>query len=121
MTFLVFPTSTVAPGPEYPVTINRQPKLLTAKFGDNYEQEVGDGLNYQNMGSLNLSFQLLTNADYATFEAFLTARGGAGRFLYTAPGTGVQATYSCPSWTWSYISYNNWTLSAQFMRKFDVA
>jgi len=118
MTWPVFPST---PGPAFPIRRQHQPKVLTASFGDSYEQQVTDGINGASQQQIDLTWTLLTNAQKATFEAFLIARGGASRFQYVVPGDGDTVLVACASYSFTYQSYNNWTLTATFVRKFDAA
>jgi len=126
MTFPNFPrvgdgTPNGSNGPAYPIDFDRQPKVLSASFGDGFAQDVVDGFNGAEALSLNITFSNATNQDHDKIEAFLTGLGGAGRFLYTAPYASKPLVFVCQKWRWTLVTVNNWTFSATFERRFDGA
>lgn len=65
-------------------------RILSARFGDGYEQTAGDGINTAQQ-SWPLSFGG-SGADIAPIRAFLDRHGGWKSFLWTPP-TGQQGSY----------------------------
>jgi len=72
-----------------------EPRVLSAAFGDGYQQRVGDGINAL-AASWELTFSR-TAADIDAIEDFLIARAGVESFDWTDPdGNAIRAI--CPSW-----------------------
>jgi phage-related protein len=116
MAFPVFPAS---PGPVFPVTFEREPVVLSASFGDGYGQSVVDGISGRDTGVLNLSWDLLTEAEKDVFEAFLSEHGGVGNFTYAVPGYDTY-TFRCDSWSAVFVAHDVWGFRATFNRAFEV-
>lgn len=93
---------------------------MTVKFGDGYQQETEDGINSRDVGTHDLQWDLLTTDEKDVFEAFLTERGGSGPFLYTIPTSGKTYTFMCPQWQITLVNHDDWSLSATFVRTFEV-
>lgn len=115
-----FPTFPATPGPVFPVSSSSEPLLLSVQFGDGYQQETLDGINSKDVASQDVRWDLLTDTDHTTFEAFLTANGGGNAgFLYTLPSSGKTYHYNCEGWQWTLVAHNNWSLAATFKRVFN--
>jgi phage-related protein len=65
--------------------MKREPRLITAKFGDGYEQNTPDGIN--NVKEVwNVTWDNLTSADCATLEnTWKTTRYGCDYVTWTPP------------------------------------
>lgn len=109
------------PPPSYPITQMRNPVTISTGYGGGYDETVMEGLNSNLVSGFNLRWNVLTQAQKDQFEGFLEARFGADRFQYTVPGFGLTAMFSCAKWTFELIAPGQWSLSAQFDRKFDIA
>lgn len=90
------------------------PKVLSAKFGDGYEQRTADGIN--NIKRVwNLSF-VKTSADMANVISFLENEGGLTSFNWTPP-RGAAGLWLCREW--DRIAEANYdTISFQFEEVF---
>ena len=98
--------------------LNRQPRVLSAKFGDGYAQEAADGIN-NNQETWSLVFNGIDDTTAAAIDAFLSARAGYDPFYWTPPG-GTQKTYKCKVWKRTYIEPDINHVSATFNQVFDL-
>ena len=62
------------------------PRVLTATFGDGYEQRIADGINTL-METYSLSFKTRLKADIDDIVAFLDSKKGVTSFTLTLPDT----------------------------------
>lgn len=98
---------------------NNKFRRKVARFGEGYEQRVGDGLN-----NINRDWNVTVRSDWATLDAigtFLEAHADGTPFYWTPPGaTAVQRLWTCDGYTFSPRSGTNGTLSAAFTECFDL-
>lgn len=119
MAWPVFPTvSSGIGGPSFPYKENHAPRVLSAKFGDGYSQDVIDGINTDEFAT-DVTWTALYTTEMITIINFLDGLGGAGRFIFTPPN-GVPMTFYCPKWAPEKVAGNVWNVSATFIRKFDI-
>lgn len=102
--------------PEYGAAIDNTPAVMTVKFGDGYEQRVGDGIH-------NLSRKWsVTFKDTPTIigqiDSFLTTANGISNFDWT-PYYGSTGKWICKSWKPMLDTYGQWSLSATFEEVFE--
>jgi phage-related protein len=76
----------------------RKPRVLTAGFGDGYEQRTGDGIN-ADLAELSVRFDILTPEEGSQILSFFQSKKGYIPFKYTLPG---EAT----SQKWIAIEYD---------------
>ena len=77
--------------PSYNQSTKIQPKVLSVKFGDGYEQRT------------------------TAISHFLTERKGAESFVFTPPAPFATANkFICKSFSTNYVFYDNYTVSATF-------
>ncbi len=92
-------TFTWSPAPG--ATESVEPRVSSAKFGDGYEQRVGDGINTRpRTWSLNFTGPTVRTDEIA---AFLEARNGVESFDWTPP-YGPAGKFKCESWSRSVPS-----------------
>lgn len=60
-------------------------RILTAQYGNGYEQRVKDGINNM-VDEISLTWSALTAAEYATLIAAFVTSNGSDYFTYTMPG-----------------------------------
>jgi phage-related protein len=72
--------------PDKALTKNSTPKVLTANFGDGYEQRIADGINTLNE-NYSLNFATRPKADIDDIVAFLDTQKGVANFILTLPDT----------------------------------
>ena len=96
-------------------------KLLTASFGDGYEQVAPDGLNARRQ-VWTLVWQTLTKAQADAIVAFLDARQGAEIFDWTPPGCASAISFRAPQWSPPRPEQGDdvFTVTATFRQAFDV-
>ena len=95
--------------------------LLTAAFGDGYEQVQPDGLNARR-AVWRLTWQTLSRAQADAIVTFLDARGGAAVFDWTPPGDAAASQFRCPQWSPPRPEAGDdvFSVTATFRQAFDV-
>lgn len=93
-------------------------KTRSSEFGDQYEQNIVDGINPV-VTTVNLSWQGLSLANYLAIRNFVITQN-TQPFLYTIPGTSIVYRYRCvedmkatPVFLWDQQA---WNLSIQLKR-----
>lgn len=100
--------------PSFSPVSTRKPRILTAKFGDGYEQRGADGIN-ANLQNWQLTFQHMPFAEAAAIETFFTTnQSWIVPFDWTPPRGGTASKYLCRSWTRTMASPNTDTITATF-------
>jgi phage-related protein len=97
--------------PAYGMNVSKQPRTLTNKFGDGYEQRAADGINNK-LRTYSLSFSRVT-ADVEAIETFLDGKGGVTSFTWT-PSGGSEVRVICREWGYSFNSNNTRVLNCTF-------
>lgn len=77
---------TLVATPDKSMSKSTAPKVLTAKFGDGYEQRIADGINSINE-TYSLSFSTRPKADIDDIVLFLDNQKNVSKFLLTIPDT----------------------------------
>lgn len=85
-------------------TEDHEPRVLSAKFGDGYNQEAGDGLNADLM-KLSVSWEALTPAQGQTVMDFFKDLGGYRPFKFTLPGEASPRKFKCRKWSRRFPSF----------------
>lgn len=98
-------------------SLEEAPRVLESKFGDGYQQRVGDGINIRPR-KWSLTFNSRTDAELAPIVAFLRARNGIEAFDWTDP-EGVAGKFVCKSWTPTKVRYGVNNLTAEFNEVFE--
>lgn len=94
-------------------TEDHEPRVLTAKFGDGYVQEAGDGLNADLM-KMSVSWEALTPEEGQTVMDFFADLGGYRPFKFTLPGEGVPRKFKCRKWSRRFSSFQVVDISASW-------
>ena len=97
--------------PSYGAQVESAPRVLSARFGDGYEQRVGDGIN-TDLARWSLTFTRVA-ADITAIAAFLSLKAGITAFTWTPDGES-EITVVCRQWTRGRIANGLQTLSATF-------
>lgn len=92
-----------------------EPRVRVSKFGDGYQQRVGDGINNQPR-TWTLQFTGPT-ARTDEISAFLKARAGTESFDWTPP-YGAAGKWICSSWSRAVIWNTVQGVSATFIEVF---
>ncbi len=77
---------TLVATPDKSMSKSSAPRVLTAKFGDGYEQRIADGINSLNE-TYSLSFKTRPKADIDDIVLFLDTQKNVSKFLFTMPDT----------------------------------
>lgn len=100
-------------------SVMREPRVLTAKFGDGFSQRTGDGLNtLREMWSL---VWIASHANITLIDDFFEDRAGVEAFLWIAPRDTVAKAWLCSKWQRTVIDRYTDRVSAEFERVFDLA
>jgi len=90
-----------------------KPRLLTASFGDGYNQRAPDGLNHM-LETMTVAWSRLQPADAQTISAFFEARGGVEAFYWIAPRDAAPKLWLCESWDTGYPTQTHESIRASF-------
>jgi len=104
--------------PSYGAMQKKQPKVLSMKFGDGYEQRAQFGIN-QNPRIWNLSFNGRTEIEANAIDSFLTTQAGVTFFNWTPP-TGSASKWICRDWDLSLVEIDCYNISASFEEVYDL-
>lgn len=100
--------------PSYGATTIVEPKVLSLKFGDGYEQRIQDGIN-NTLLKIDLSFDLRGADEAAAIIHFLTARAGVESFLFTpSEPYATLRNFLCRSWNHTALFYENNLIKTSF-------
>lgn len=75
---------TLVATPDKQLTKQSSPRVLTAKFGDGYEQRIVDGINNLEE-SYSLNFKTRTKEEIDDIVVFLDTKAGVTKFTLTLP------------------------------------
>lgn len=103
--------------PDNAAQVSVKPRVLTAKFGDGYEQRLGDGINIRPR-EWRLTFNTRTNAEMSPIVAFLEGQNGVASFDWTPP-SGAAGKWVCEDWQQTVVRYGINDLSATFREVFE--
>lgn len=103
--------------PDYDAEEDVATAVLTAKFGDGYEQRAQDGINSVK-SKWSLTFSLRTKAEVSAIADFLRARAGAISFEWAPPGETLRK-FKCTSWRRALRTDSDSRLSCTFEEVFD--
>jgi phage-related protein len=104
--------------PSYPASVGEQPKVLSASFGDGYEQRAGDGIN--NVKKIwKLNFKYRSTAEATDIRNFLKTQGGVSAFDWTDPD-GDTLRFVCRDWPREFTQGLMVSFSVTFEQVFGV-
>lgn len=99
-------------------TLNEEPRVKRARFGDGYEQRAADGIN-------NLDQVWEYTADEVDdvvaddMVAFLRARNGVEAFNYWPMRAGAAIRVQCAKWSRSHTGPGTSSVRATFQQVFE--
>ena len=100
--------------PSYNASTNIEPRTLSVRFGDGYEQRMADGINNKLL-VLNLTFDKRNEKESLAINHFLNIRGGAESFIFAPPSPfSSRKKFVCKKFSTNYVFYDNYTISATF-------
>jgi phage-related protein len=102
---------------DFGAQLSEKPRVLTAQFGDGYQQRLGDGINIA-PEEWQLTFSARTAAERDTILAFLSARNGVESFDWTSPA-GTVGKFVCPEWSYVPNKAVANTVTALFRQVFE--
>lgn len=94
-------------------------KVLTAAFGDGYNQRAPDGLNTVRLTG-SFVFKGLTTTERDDILNFLRGTQGATAFYYTLPGELTARLFTAKTWQWVNSSGVYWDVTVEVEEQFDV-
>jgi len=104
--------------PDFGAQAAYKPRVRVTKFGDGYEQRVGDGINIR-PASWPLKFAMRDDTERTGILAFLEARNGVEAFDWTPPFGGSAIRAVCRNWEWTPEKANLSTITATFEQVFE--
>lgn len=104
--------------PSYGIAVKKEPKVLSVKFGDGYEQRAQFGIN-QNPRMWDLQFNGKTETEADAIDNFLTAEKGVTYFNWTPP-QGAAGKWICRNWDISLVDIDCYNITATFEEVFDL-
>jgi phage-related protein len=109
--------------PSYQGSLDIVGRKIEAKFGDGYSQRQRDGLNSNNF-TYRLGFENRTDKEVRAISNFLEDKGGVDSFELLLPVNKIindsKLKFIADNPRIVYNSYNMNTISADFMRVFDL-
>lgn len=94
----------------------KSPRVLSARFGDGYEQRLADGINVQPaMWDLTFTYD---NSTIATIDSFFATKAGITSFTWTPYG-GSEIKVICREWSVSIDSPSTSTIRTTFEQVYE--
>ena len=103
--------------PSYSSSVSVKPTILEAKFGDGYEQAVGDGINNKPR-MFDLKFNTLGSTAGNDIETFFDTNDTATTPFDWTPPSGVAGRFKCKTHSRVYISGFTSNISCKFEEVF---
>jgi phage-related protein len=114
-------TSTVR-RPDKMMAASSTPKVLTANFGDGYQQRIATGINNLEQ-SYSVGFANRTKEEIDDITAFFVSKGGVTNFTFTIPDSNNSGETAikviCTSWTQAYSTGDYYGCQASFKRVYE--
>lgn len=100
------------------------PRVLTAQFGDGYQQRVLDGIN-NSPRSFGVSFNTRTKAEIDDIAGYFNSLGATTKFNFVIPDTNAGSDEDtvkvvCTTWNKVYDYGDFYSLSATFVEVFEA-
>lgn len=110
--------------PDKGLSASFQPRVLTAQFGDGYQQRVLDGIN-NSPRSFGVSFNTRTKAEIDDIAGYFNSLSGVTKFNFNIPdsneGDGEDTVkVVCSTWNKVYDYGDFYSLSATFIEVFEA-
>jgi len=110
--------------PDRSLAKRSNPKVLTARFGDGYEQRAIDGINSV-AETFNISFVNRPSAEADDIVGYFESLGGATSFNYTISDTNESPPERtlkvvCETWNMVYTQNDCHTVTATFRRVYEA-
>ena len=102
--------------PSWGAKLSVKPSVMSAKFGDGYEQRVADGINSQpRIWSLTFTSPV---SEIDAIEAFISLAGAVSSFDWTPP-TGAAGKFVCDQWERDVVAPAVHSFMATFREVFE--
>lgn len=98
--------------PTYPLSLRKQPRVVSATFGDGYSMDQPDGIN-SNLRRFDLTFERVTGTNKDTIDTFLDSQKGTISFDWTPYGY-AAGKWVCKTWSIDHVEYDQYTIKAVF-------
>lgn len=102
--------------PVFGAQVNKSPRVLSARFGDGYEQRLADGINTQ-PAKWNLTFTY-DSSTIDTIESFFVTKAGLTAFTWTPHG-GSEIKVICRDWSRSIDSPTTASIQTTFEQVYE--
>lgn len=89
-----------------------EPRILSNKFGDGYEQRISDGINAQ-LDKWQLNFDVRDPTETADIRDFFKTHKGVTPFDWTPP-LGSSGKYVCKVWSINFSTALSYEIAATF-------
>jgi phage-related protein len=93
-------------------------KVLSAGFGDNYSQDLPDGINSVSE-TWDLAFTVRSLTEIKAIEDFLAAQKGSTYFTWTTPRADTLK-FKCTKWKATYRTPTDNSLTCTFKQTFQL-
>jgi phage-related protein len=114
-------TSTVR-RPDKMMRAQSTPQIISAKFGDGYEQRLAKGINNLEQ-TYGVSFANRTKEEIDDITAFFASKGAVSNFSFTIPDSNNSGETTikvvCDSWSQAYTTGDYYGCSATFRRVYE--
>ena len=101
-------------------SLEEEPQVKRAEFGDGYVQRAVDGINAIPQ-TWSMRFDGKSEAEALAIRNFLRARAGVEAFDWTPPETGaVSIKILCGKYRMDEAGYDNYSVSAVFKQVFEL-
>lgn len=94
-------------------------RVLTAAFGDGYQQVTSDGIN-TTRDTWQAQWDGVPTADMQSIINFFATQGGWNVFQWTAPGETTPKLWRCATWGKNPTGPQTWSVTATIIQTFDI-
>ena len=110
--------------PDKTMSTSNTPRVHIAKFGDGYEQRIGNGINNLEQ-EYSVAFTTRAKADIDDIVAFFETKAGVTSFNFVVPdsnesGNELTVKVVCSEWNQTWVNDNFYSLDATFRRVYEV-
>jgi phage-related protein len=94
-------------------------RILTAQFGDGYQQVTSDGIN-TTRDTWTAQWDGLPTSDQQAIYNFFQSMGGWQVFQWTAPGDDTPKLWRCAKYGKNPTGPQSWSVTATIIQTFDI-
>ena len=118
-TVAALPLPSFAQNPTLGSSVEVEPKVLLAQFGDGYNQRAADGIN-NILHKATLTWEVLTRSEAGALMNFFRERAGWKPISWQMPGDTESRKWLCTKWNRTYAEANLDTVTATFAEVVDL-